>query len=83
MQCLDESFIHGFYEQSLLCTMFYIDLSELPKKNIKIIDIGAGLGSLSFNFYRLFKGACEIYNIENNKETYEIGMKYFGYKLDI
>ena len=80
VQCLDESFIHGFYEQSLLCTMFYIDLSELPKKNIKIIDIGAGLGSLSFNFYRLFKGACEIYNIENNKETYEIGMKYFGYK---
>ena len=80
VQCLDDAFIHGFYEQSLLCTMFYIDLSALPKNTIKIIDIGAGLGSLSFNFYRLFKGACEIYNIENNKEMYEIGMKYFGYK---
>jgi spermidine synthase len=80
VQCLDEAFVHGFYEQSLLCTMFYMDISKLPKNSFKIIDIGAGLGSLSFNFYRLFKGACEIYNIEKNKEMYEIGMKYFGYK---
>ena len=80
IQCLDDTFVHGFYEQSLLCTVFYIDLSSFPKNTIKIIDLGAGLGALSFRFYKLFKGACEIYNIEKNKEIYEIGMKYFGYK---
>ena len=80
MQCIDDNFVHGFYEQSLLCTVFYIDLNKFPKNNIKIIDLGAGLGTLSFYFYKLFKGSCEIYNIEKSKEIYEIGMKYFGYK---
>ena len=80
MQCVDDNFVHGFYEQSLLCTVFYVDLTKFPKNNIKIIDIGAGLGALSFHFYKLFKGACEIYNIEKNKDLYEIGQKYFGFK---
>ena len=80
VQCLDDNFLFGFYEESLLCTVFYIDLNKFPKNSIKIMNIGAGLGTLSFYFYKLYKGACEIYNIEKNKEIYEIGMKYFGYK---
>ena len=80
VQCVDENIVHGFYEQSLLCTVFYMDLSKFPRNTAKIMDIGAGLGDLSFNFYKLFKGGCEIYNIEKDKEIYEIGMKYFGYK---
>ena len=80
VQCLDDNYVFGFFEESLLCTVFYIDLSKFPKNNIKIINIGAGLGSLSFYFYKLYKGACEIYNIEKNKEIYEIGLKYFGFK---
>jgi SAM-dependent methyltransferase len=80
VQCVDENIVHGFYEQSLLCTVFYMDLSKFPRNTAKILDIGAGLGDLSFNFYKLFKGGCEIYNIEKDKEIYEIGMKYFGYK---
>ena len=80
VQCLDDNYVFGFFEESLLCTVFYIDLSKFPKNNIKIINIGAGLGSLSFYFYKLYKGSCEIYNIEKNKEIYEIGLKYFGFK---
>ena len=80
VQCIDDSFVHGFYEQSLLSTVYYVDLNDLHKNNIKIIDLGAGLGSLSFQFYKLFKGNCEIYNMEKNKDLYEIGMQYFGYK---
>ena len=80
LQCIDDTFVHGFYEQALLCTVFYVDLNKFPKNTIKIIDIGAGIGSLSFYFYKLFKGSCEIYNIEKNKDLHEIGMKYFGYK---
>ena len=80
VQCIDDNLVHGFYEQSLLCTVFYIDLNKFPKNTIKIIDLGAGLGMLSFYFYKLLKGSCEIYNIEKNKDMHEIGMKYFGYK---
>ena len=80
LQCLDDSLIGGFYEQSVLCTVYYIDLSNYPRNTIKIMDIGAGIGTLSFYFYKLFKGNCEIDNIERNKQTYEIGTKYFGFQ---
>ena len=80
IQCIDDSIIGGFYEQSILCTVFYMDLNNFPRNTIKIMDIGAGLGTLSFFFYKLYKGSCEIDNIEKNKEIYEIGKKYFGFK---
>ena len=80
MQCIDDSIIGGFYEQSILCTVFYMDLSKFPRNTIKIMDIGAGIGTLSFFFYKLFKGSCEIDNIEKNKELFEIGKKYFGFQ---
>ena len=80
IQCIDDSIIGGFYEQSILCTVFYMDLTKLPRNAIKIMDIGAGIGTLSFFFFKLFKGSCEIDNIEKNKELFEIGKKYFGFQ---
>ena len=80
MQCIDDSIISGFYEQSVLCTVFYMDLTKFPRNTIKIMDIGAGLGSLSYYFFKLFKGSCEIDNIEKNKEIFDLGTKYFGYQ---
>ena len=80
LQCVDDAIIGGFYEQSILCTVYYMDLSKFPRNTIKIMDIGAGIGTLSFYFYKLFKGSCEIDNIEKNKELYEIGKKYFGFQ---
>ena len=80
VQCLDDSIIGGFYEQSILCTIYYMDLNKFPRNTIKILDIGAGLGTLSFYFYKMLKGTCEIDNIEKNKEIYEIGGKYFGFQ---
>ena len=44
------------------------------------MDIGAGLGIMSFYLYKLFKGNCEIDNIEKNKWIYEVGLKSFGLK---
>ena len=57
-----------------------MDLSNYPKTTIKILDIGAGLGTLSFYFYKLFKGNCEIDNIEKNKQMNKLGAKYFGFQ---
>ena len=80
IECIDEYNILGFYEKCLLCILFYIDLNMLPKNTIKIMDIGAGIGVLSFYFYKLFKGCCEIDNIERNESIYNLGIKYFGLK---
>ena len=80
IKCIDENHIEGFFERSIICMMFYLDLNNLQKRTIKIMDIGAGLGIMSFYFYRVFKGNCEIDNIEKNKWMHDIGVKYFGIK---
>ena len=79
-QCFDDSLVFGFYERCLLCTSFYLDLSLLPKNNIKILDIGAGVGIIPFYFYKLLKGNVKIDCIEIEKRVYEIQTKYFGLK---
>ena len=80
VKCIDENYISGFFEKAIICMVFYLDLSKFPKNTIKLLDIGAGLGIMSFYFHRLFKGNCEVDNIERNKWMYEIGIKYFGLK---
>ena len=79
-QCFDDSLIFGFYERCLLCTSFYLDLSLLPKNNIKILDIGAGVGIVPFYFYKLLKGNVKIDCVEIEKKIDEIKTKYFGLK---
>jgi spermidine synthase len=80
IKCIDENNIPGFYEKSIICMAFYLDLDNFPKNTIKIMDIGAGLGIMSFYLYKLFKGNCEVDNIEKNKWIYEVGLKSFGLK---
>ena len=78
IECIDELNIFGFYEKCIICMSFFMDLEKLPNSTIKIMDIGAGIGSLGFYFFKLFKESCEIDNIERNKTIYDFGAKYFG-----
>lgn len=80
IKCIDENIIAQFYSKVILCISFYLDLSMLPKNNIKILDIGAKLGIMSFYLYKFFRGNCEIDNVEKDREIFEIGEKYFGLK---
>ena len=80
IKCIDDNYVAGFYEKAIICMAFYLDLSQFPRNTIKLLDIGAGLGIMSFYFHRLFKGKCEVDNIEKNKWMHDIGIKYFGLK---
>ena len=80
IKCIDDYYIPGFYEKCIICMVFYLDLEKLPGNNIKIMGLGAGLGILSFFLYKLFRGCCEIDNVEKNKWIYDLGVKYFGLK---
>jgi len=80
IQCIDTSNIVGYYEKCLLCLTYYLDLNNFPKNTIKIMDIGAGIGAMGFYYHQLFKGCCEIDNIEKNKFIFELSKKYFGLK---
>jgi uncharacterized protein YjgD (DUF1641 family) len=80
IKCIDENDIPGFYEKIVICMSFYLNLGQFPKNTIKIMDIGAGIGTMSFYFTKLFKGNCEVDNIEKNKWIYDLGIKFFGLK---
>ena len=80
IKCIDENNLPGFYEKAILYMAFYLNLGKLPNNTIKIMDIGAGLGIMSFYLYKFYKGNCEIDNIEKNKWIHDIGIKYYGLK---
>ena len=80
IKCIDDNYIPGFYEKCILCMAFYLDLEKLPGNNIKIMGLGTGLGIMSFFLYKLFRGDCEVDNVEKNKWVYDLGVKYFGLK---
>ena len=55
VQCLDDSFISMFYIQALLCGIFFIDLNNFPKEKIKILVLGAGIGTINYYFNKIIK----------------------------
>ena len=80
IKCIDENNLPGFYEKTIICMAFYLDLRQLPKNTIKTMSIGAGLGIMSFYLYIFYKGNCEVDNIEKNKWMHDIGKQFFGLK---
>ena len=80
IKCIDDNYIPGFYEKTIICLAFYLDLEKLPENNIRCLGIGTGLGIMSFFLYKLYKGNCEVDNIEKNNWIYDLGIKFFGLK---
>ena len=78
VQCLDDSFISMFYIQALLSSLFFIDLAKYPEEKIKILVLGAGIGTINYYFDKILKGNVYIDAVELNKNVAEFGMEYFG-----
>ena len=78
VQCLDDSFISMFYIQALLSALFFIDLEKFPQEKVKILVLGAGIGTINYYFDKILKGNVVIDAVELDKNVAEIGMEYFG-----
>ena len=78
VQCFDDSFISMFYMQALLSAIFFIDLSNFPKEKVKILVLGAGIGTINYYFDKILKGNVCIDAVELDKNVAEVGMEYFG-----
>ena len=78
VQCLDDSFISMFYIQALLSALFFINLEKFPKEKIKILVLGAGIGTINYYFDKILRGNVIIDAVELDKNVAEIGMEYFG-----
>ena len=78
VQCFDDSFISMFYIQALLCGVLFMDLKNLPKEKIKILVLGAGIGTINYYFDKILKSNVCIDAVELDKNVAEKGKEYFG-----
>ena len=78
VQGFDDSYISMFYIQALLCGIFFIDLKNFPKEKIKILVLGAGIGTINYYFNKILKGNVCIDAVELDKNVAEKGKEYFG-----
>ena len=78
VQCLDDSFISMFYIQALLSALFFVDLKQFPQEKVKILVLGAGIGTINYYFDKILKSNVYIDAVELDKNVAEVGMEYFG-----
>ena len=78
VQCFDDSLIPVFYTKVVLCALYFSNMSNFPKENLKILILGSSCGMLSYFFDKILKSHIEIDNVESDKEIVDIGNKYFG-----
>lgn len=78
VQCLDDSFISMFYIQALLSALFFVNLKKFPEEKVKILVLGAGIGTINYYFDKILKSNVIIDAVELDKKVAEVGMEYFG-----
>lgn len=78
--CLDDSFICSFYIKVVLTGISFLSTSkDFPKRKLRFLILGAGIGSINFYFHRIFKDNVEIDCVEIDKRFKDVGEKYFGF----
>ena len=79
VQFFDDSFISMFYIQALLSCIFFLDLKNISQKEkVKILVLGAGIGTINYYCNKMLKGKVAIDAVELSEKVAQIGMEYFG-----
>ena len=78
VQCFDGSYLSMFYIQALLSSICFLNLNNFPENPLKILVLGAGIGTINYYFNKILKENVIIDSVELDKEVAEIGLKYFG-----
>ena len=78
VQCFDDSFISMFYIQALLCGVLFINLKNFPKEKLKVLVLGAGIGTINYYLDKVLKSNVCIDAVELDKNVAEKGKEYFG-----
>jgi hypothetical protein len=80
VSCLDQNFICSFYIKTVLTGIFFINSEKnFPEKNLEVLILGAGIGTINFFFNKIFGSKVNITAVELDKKMAEIGEKYFGF----
>lgn len=78
VSCFDDSFLTMFYIKSLLSGVLFLDLEAYPKEPIRILVLGAGIGTINYFFDKIMKSNITIDAVELSKKITKIGKEYFG-----
>ena len=78
VQCFDDSYLSMFYIQALLSSICFLNLNNFPENSLKILILGAGIGTINYYFNKILKENVIIDAVELDKEVAEVGLKYFG-----
>ena len=53
VQCFDDSSIPVFYVKVVLCSLYFSNMNNFPKENLKILILGSSCGMLSYFFDKI------------------------------
>ena len=78
VSCLDDSYLSMFYIKTILTGLFFAELETFPEQTIKVLILGAGIGTINYFYNKILKGNVEITAVEISKNITQLGKEYFG-----
>ena len=67
-----------FYIKTLLSGILFLNIETYPKEPLKILLLGAGIGTINYFFDKILKSNVQIDAVELSKKITKIGKDYFG-----
>ena len=67
-----------FYIKTILTGLFFAELETFPEQTIKVLILGAGIGTINYFYNKILKGNVEITAVEISKSITQLGKEYFG-----
>ena len=76
--CLNNEYISNFYQRCII-SAFLLIRNHIPNQKIKVLILGAGIGSLGVYLKEVFKNNITIDSVEIDEKFRNIGKEYFGF----